>query len=273
MTVEQEASFRAELLSELSAAQAALEDQVETLRHAAATGGDAASLAIAQNQLQRLAALGHRIDHAAGGQLASIRAEVTAVVAASHSAAQQSRSAAASGHAAEQALHAATDAAHRVTADFMRDHYERKIFDPYLRFASAEDEQAYRQREEERRREIEKAQTEGTPEAELRALKLAEEQLKDAGAHGADRSPIYAPKVASIREARANLEANLPERATTPEKTASAEITPAEAALDLPPDVLAAFRSNGVTAAEPTQDIQAQPGPAARDGGAVSRGR
>lgn len=100
--------------------------------------------------------------------------------------------AAASSQIAEDALERARSEARAQVASFMADYYDRKIFEPYLRFASAEDEAAYREREQRRRKEIEEAQSLGTPEGDLRAAKLAHEQLKDAGAHGADKSPDYA---------------------------------------------------------------------------------
>jgi hypothetical protein len=88
-------------------------------------------------------------------------------------------------------LQQASAAAHQTVSDFERDFYERRAFDPYLRFASAEDEEAYRRREADRKAAIDRAMAERTPEGNLRANRLALDQLEDAGAHGADRSPEY----------------------------------------------------------------------------------
>jgi len=96
------------------------------------------------------------------------------------------------------ALEQASQASRATTAAFMHDYYERKMFEPYLRFASLNDEEEYRRREDERRRAIEKALAEHTPEGNLRANQLAIEQLKDAGAHGADKSPQYQPTLKSL---------------------------------------------------------------------------
>lgn len=131
-----------------------------------------------------------------GSGLASIRAEVAAFVAAAQVIANQAVASAATTQTAEAALHLANEAARREVTSFVEDFYEKRIFDPFLRFASAEDEAAYREREEERKREIKEALALGTPEGTLKANLLSRDQLLDAGAHGADRSPDYAPMLA-----------------------------------------------------------------------------
>ena len=156
-------------------------------------GGDAAALGQAEGLLQNLNGLQRRLEHAGPGALAAIRAEVTAAVTSSQASAQLARTSAAMAQAAEVALHAASAAAHQRVEDFTRDFYEHKIFDPYLRFDSGKDEAEYRHREAERLRQIEAAKAENTPDGNLRALRLAKEQLLDAGAHGADKSADYRP--------------------------------------------------------------------------------
>ncbi|WP_191554151.1 hypothetical protein [Brevundimonas aurantiaca] len=232
-----------------------MEAQLDQLQHAANQGGSTAALVIAQNQLSRLGGLGQTIEHARGVNLVSIRAEVTAVVAATLATVQQARAAAAGGQAAELALHEAQAEAHRTTGDFLRDFYERRIFDKYLNFTSTEDERAYREREEARQKEIEKARAEGTPEGELRAIELQQAQLKDAGAHGATDSPDYQRWTNRLEAAKSNLKAAMAptvthERSPQPETDPLDSIAPS-ATVD--PEVLAALRASGVTLADPSQ--------------------
>ncbi len=217
--------------------------------------GDGAALAAAQGQMSRLAGLQHRIEHAHGGGLAAIRAEVMASVAATQTMAQQARSTVANAHAAEVALHAASAAARREVTSFADDFYERKIFDPYLRFDSPEDEAAYRQRAEQRQREIEKAMAEGTPAGTLRAAELSIAQLKDAGVHGADQSPEFQSRLNGLTNTRNALAARLP---TSPESeiaSAAPRHDPAtEPAADvtISSDILASLRNAGVVMPDQT---------------------
>lgn len=235
----------------MNGAQAALEAQLDELRHAASLGGSTAALVIAQNQLTRLGGLQRTIDQAHGVSLASIRAEVTAVVAATQATVQQTRSAAATGATAEMALHEAQAEAHRVTGDFMRDFYERRIFDKYLDFASPEEERAYREREEARRIEIERARAEGTPQGELRALDLQREQLLDTGAHGGKDSPRFQAMLDENWAARDALAGAI--AASPPEQQrADDPLAPTEAAL-VSPDLIATLRATGTTLADPGQ--------------------
>lgn len=246
--VEPEASLRAELLAQISGAQATLEAQLDSLRHAASMGGDASALVLAEGQLTRLTGLGRRIEHSPNASLVSIRAEVAAFVAATMATAQQVRSAAATGHTAEMALHEAQAEARRVTGNFVHDFYERKIFDKYLDFASPEDERAYREREEAYRRAIEEERAKGTPEGQLRALELQRAQLLDAGAHGAADSPQYQSMLDENQAARDALASAV--KATNPETQQQAvdALAPAEAAL-VSPELIAALRATGATLA------------------------
>lgn len=248
---EPEASLRAELLEQIGAAQAALEAQLDQLQHAANQGGSTAALVIAQNQLSRLGGLGQTIEHARGVSLASIRAEVTAVVAATLATVQQARAAATGGQAAELALHEAQAEAHRTTGDFLRDFYERRIFDKHLHFASPEDERAYREREEARRIEIEQARAEGTPEGELRALDLQRAQLLDTGAHGGKDSPRFQAMLDENQAARDALANAI--GASPPKQTRSDDLlAPTEAAL-VSPDLIETLRATGMTLADAGQ--------------------
>ncbi len=243
------------MLEQIAGAQASLESDIELLRHAAAMGGDSAALAVAQNQLSRLGGLQQRIDHLPNGALTAIRAEVAASVAASQTLAQQVRTSVAIARAAEVALHAASAEAHRVTGDFVRDFYERKIFDPYLRFASPEDERAYREREEASHRAIEQARAEGTPEGELRALQLARAQLLDAGAHGATNSPDYAPLMDRISSVESRLQGAIvrthPDRSATSARASEPDpLDSIAASTTVPGDLIANIRAAGITLAD-----------------------
>lgn len=251
LAVDPNASIRADLLEQIAGAQAALESDIELLRHAAAMSGDGAALAVAQGQMSRLAGLQHRIEHAQSGGLAAIRAEVMASVVATQATAQQARATVASAHAAEMALHAAQAEAHRVTGDFVRDFYEQKIFDKYLDFASPEDAQAYREREEARRKAIEEARALGTPEGELQVLRLTKEQLLDAGRYGAASSPDYQPMLNRIDGALAPLEQAVAAQPSNRQE-AEAAFDSAEASL-VSPDLIAALRATGARVADQTQ--------------------
>lgn len=259
-------------MAQVSGAQAALEGQLEALRHAANLGGDTASLAIAQNQLSRLGGLSHRIEQASGVNLAAIRAEVTASIGAAQAVAQQARTAAATGTAAEAALHQASAEARRVTGDFVRDFYERKIFDPYLRFGSPEEEQAYREREAAREKAIEEARGRGTPEGESRAIKLAIAQLEDAGAHGATESPEYASMLGQLRGNDRALDI---QRAATADRQSSQAASTATdqiaAAHGIDPALLAQIRGAGMSDPATVDEIRLSNGPVLA--AALSNGR
>lgn len=209
----------------LTAAQVDVEASLARLRQ------DGRGLANGEAQLQGLSSLQQRVAFADARQLLAMRNEVMAVAAATQLVASQTRP-------ATDGLDAATAAekARRALFDLVDDYYDRKKFDPYLRFASAEDEAAFRKREAERKAAIDAARAEGTPEGNARAARLMKEQMVDAGAHGADRSPEYAEKLQSITQSSATLDAAV--RADNAEKA-----TPTT-------DPMAALRAAGVTVAD-----------------------
>lgn len=244
------ASIRPILAAELSSAQAALESQIEQLRHAAIATGDSGSVANAESQLQRLALLGRKLDHASPEALRAMQAEVLAVIANAQQTAQQVCTATANARTAEVALHSAQAQARRVTDDFLHDFYERKIFDPYLTFSSPEEERAYREREEARQRAIEAARALGTPEGELRAADLAIDQMHDAGRHGADASPEFDDHLRGLQSARNSLAAQIGGRETSqtlPDQ--QSRTAPA-----IPADVLAALSKSGVSTPDQAEE-------------------
>lgn len=205
-TSEPSTDLRTEIQEQIDHAQAELASHIDELRRAASAGGDASTLGIAEAQRDGLARLQRRIDNARPSELASIRAEVAAIVTAAQFVAQQTRSATNSAEAAHQALHAASTAARHAVTSFMEDYFDKKVFDPYLRFTSPEDEEAYRKREADREKAIKDALALGTPEGNLRAAQLSKEQLVDAGAHGADRSPDFRPMLDNLDAAASKLE-------------------------------------------------------------------
>jgi hypothetical protein len=196
-----EASLRAELSAKIAGAQSDIESKLTELRNALASAQGGLAVTQAESQLRGLSTLQQRISVATASGLSAIRGEVTATVAATQVLVQQAQAGAAS-QSAQVALTQANEAARSSVKDFMHDYYDQKKFDRYLQFASTEDEQEYRKRETERRREIEKAQAEHTPEGTLRANQLSIDQLKAAGAHGANRSPEYQPMLDGLEKTR-----------------------------------------------------------------------
>lgn len=178
------------MLAQVLAAEFELERiTADLIRHAAS-----ASL---EPQRHQLTLLKHQIAGAGPATLTALRHEIGAAVAQTQTATQQARLAGTGAEAAEIAtLAEAAKATRRHVDSFLHDFYERKIFDPYLRFASVEDEEAYRKREEAYRKAIDAAMAKGTPEGDLEALALANRQLRDAGAHGASAAPEFAGTLA-----------------------------------------------------------------------------
>ena len=204
VTPDNEEAVRDKLLGQIETSSRELESQLATLRNTASGNHDLLDDGVAK--MLRLKFLRDQLVGGAKG-VAALRAEIASAVAATHAYALSvgGVTGTAQGSPAEQvaqALRAASDTAHQTVADFSRDFYERKIFDPYLKFTSTEDEEAYRRREQERQRAIEKAQAENTPAGTLRANTLAIDQLHDAGAHGADRSPEYEPRMDKLLASR-----------------------------------------------------------------------
>ena len=183
--------------------------------------------------------------------LSAIRAEVAASVAATQALVQQTQSGSSLVLSAQAALVAASEAARRTTTDFMHDYYDRHLFDRYLKFASTEDEEEYRRREQERKAAIEKAQAEHTPQGDLRANKLAIEQLKDAGAHGADQSPDYKPELDRLKGSQTSLERAIgqPAKAAAQDRISAATSGTADAPgnAGLSPDLIAGLKNVGIT--------------------------
>lgn len=101
-----------------------------------------------------------------------------------------------------------------------RDLFERHVLDPYLHFDSAADQAEYRRREAERQRAIEEARSQHTPVGDYRVALLTQDQIRDAGAHGATASPDFDGLVARADQGTA---AALAEVTRTGGNTASVE--------------------------------------------------
>ena len=157
-----------------------------------------------------LANLERTLTSGVGVTNASVRAEIAGVLASTASLAQQAR--AVNDQNGGTTL-ATVQARTRATVEeISRDIYERRIFDPYLHFSSAQDEAAYRRREEQTRRAINDALAQGTPEGDLLAARLTDRQLQDAGAHGAAASPEFRALFDRNRQNMAGLESAIGER-------------------------------------------------------------
>lgn len=150
-------------------------------------------------------------------------------------------------------LAAAAKAAREAVSDFADDYFGKRKFDPYLTFASDEEEREFRKREAQREKEIEAARAEGTPEGDKRAADLSLAQLEDAGAYGADKSADYEPLRTKLAESKAGLEAQLEAGKPKPTPNVQMAADPLDAPAppaDVPPDLLAKFKAAGVVVAD-----------------------
>jgi len=179
-----------------------------------------------------------------------------ASVAATQALVQQAQTGAAATQTAQAALYAASEGARHTVTGFMHDYYDRHVFDRYLKFTSAEDEEEYRKREQEYREGIEKAHAEHTPEGDLRAANLSLEQLHDAGKHGATASPDYSRWDKNLTDKRDTLARAIAGKSATQRISAPSEdpLASVQGDAGVSPEVLASLRAAGVSVAE--QDVQ-----------------
>ena len=225
------------MAEQIANAQSDLDRIITTFRRS----GDDGLASIAESQLLALNRLNRRIEHASPASLPALRAELVAMVAATQLSAPVG---AASARQVE--LKEATEVARLQVTGFMHDYYERKIFDPWLRFASPEDEEAFRKREAERHQAIQQAHSEQTPQGDLRALTLAIDQTKDAGAHGAEKSPEYATQLHGLESKAAELTKVL---GPTSRQSSIADPLDQAAPVKVDPTILAGLKS--IAAADP----------------------
>lgn len=197
-TAEPEGALRAELTARLAVAHADLERQViEFSRAAGGAGGEGR----ASEQLAMLASLQRHIIAATPAALAALQTSVRTQVAITQSITASLRADTPSREAIRTAQFAAINADTRGTVESLSaDLYEQRIFDPYLKFDSPEDEAGYRQREADTRRYAAEQLAKNTPEGTLNAGGALAGQMLDAEAHGAGESPDFAPRWNELRE-------------------------------------------------------------------------
>lgn len=181
------------------------------------------------------------------------------MVASAGATARQAQQATASGISGSPNLASASQAAREAVHDFQDAYFKDRKFDPYLQFASAEDERKFRERENERQEAIQRALAQNSPEGNLKANQLALDQLKDAGAHGATRSPEYETMRKSLQASQDDLSAAITSSQPAPSQTTSkASAAPGKDIADdvapaavVPQDVIAALRATGVKPTDP----------------------
>ena len=176
------------------AAQAELAATLADLRRSAGEGTDAGLIAECEDQRGALLALQQGLASASPAALQTMRREVAAAIGASQGVLQQVRAATAGAAGESAQLAAAGAATRREVQSLHADLFERRIFDGNLRFTSNEDEEAYRQREAENRKTMERQLAANTPEGNLNAAGTAMGQMLDAHAHGAGASPDFLPR-------------------------------------------------------------------------------
>lgn len=259
-----EASLRENLAAQLASARDELSGQLIELR---GRGGDAELIGQADAQLGTLLSLKAQLDRASPASLTTISAQIARCVATATDLAQKAQSATSeSATRAATELATASEAARARVSGFMTDYYEKRIFDPYLRFGSEQEETEYRQREEARRREIEKAQALGTPAGDLRAINLTIAQLDDAGTHGADRSPEFERLRLQLKTDQDRLASA--SKVNLPPTVAVDVADTVDAASPVPAELAAAMRSVGVKATDRTAEghgVATRPRPPTHD--------
>lgn len=246
LPVDPQASLRTELSAQLAVAQLALEAAIAELSR---NGGDSITIAASRSQLSSVSDLLRQVGTASVTRLAELRSEVASTAASATALASQATGSIGDSAATNANLTSAQRA--RATIEAVgRELFEKRVLDPYLQFSSPEDEEAYRKREREREAEIASALALKTPDGDRRAAELVQSQLRDAKAHGGDRSPDFASLSADADGALATLQgaSKLPvdptREALPPAKPAKASTT---SELD---DVAATFKIAGVTLAE-----------------------
>lgn len=248
--------MKADLLRQLEMASNELETQLQALRLTASPAIKEA-LDRGASQLSTLNALRDQlVSGAKGASLDALRASVASAVADIRAYTSDARIAAAaaqgtSPQAEAVALQQASDAARTNVTGFMSDYYDQHIFDRYLTFNSTSDREEYRRREQERHGAIDMAFAEKTAEGDLRASELSIDQLKDAGAHGATRSPLYQPELKRLETGQRELAHQLARQGKVTQQTVS---DTSQGTSAVPPELIAQFKAANVALADPAQD-------------------
>jgi hypothetical protein len=240
--VDPEASLRAELTGAIAAAQIDIANAIAEL---ARTGADSAALA---NHGQAVQQLHRTVGSANLGSLLALRHDVASAATSATTLANQTISTA-TNTATAQAHQSPAERARQTLQSIATDLFDNKVLDSYLQFDSAEDEEEYRKREREREAEVKRQLALGTPEGVRRANELIQDQLRDADAHGASRSPDFAGMTQRADAAMTDLLPATPDRRAADESavanaTGSEAVTQTDDGLG---DIFAALKAAGVT--------------------------
>ena len=198
-----------------------------------------------QAQLQALGQLQRQIGSMSLAGLAAMRGEIAGAINQALSIADQGRSAS-KAEDIDATLAAVSKQTRDTIAALSTDLFERRVFDPYLRFTSTDEESEYRRREEERQAYIRVELAKGTPEGTLNAANATVDQIKDAGAHGADRSPEYQRIFNEAIRAQNEQTAAIEQASTTPALDKAKELE-RETETNEFDEIAAAFKASGVT--------------------------
>ena len=196
--------LRAEAAALLAQAQNQL---AEVQRALAGAGGDSAAHARLSAAADHLSAIVSQLSSAVSSRFFPLRGadliaigssvqsgEAHAAVAEAGTASTQAGAQAAAYAAAGSNVANASLETRRETETLAHDVFDRRIFDPYLRFRSHNDEEEYRKREADNKKYIEQQLAKHTPEGDLNAGGGALGQMLDAHAHGAGDSPEFMTK-------------------------------------------------------------------------------
>jgi len=177
-----------ELRHQLDQAQQDVDIAINALRE---QGGPAEAIAGLREQAQVLVRLQRSLTDGAGRTSPDLKQAIAAAVTTTSTLVVQGRDLAAVSTVRSAALAGITAASRRQVEALSSDIYDRRIFDPYLKFASAEEEAEYRRREAETKRYIDAELAKGTPEGALNAAGGIQGQMLEAAANGADQSPEF----------------------------------------------------------------------------------
>jgi hypothetical protein len=202
--------LRAEAAALLAQAQNQL---AEVQRALAGAGGDSAAHARLSAAAAHLSAIVSQLSNAVNARFFPLRGadligiqgvvgsgEAHAAVAEAATASTQAGAQSAAYAAAGANVAAASLETRHETETLAHDVFDQRIFDPYLRFKSQNDEEEYRRREADNKRYIEQQLAKHTPEGDLNAGGGMIGQMLDAHDHGAGASPQFMPKFNALVE-------------------------------------------------------------------------
>lgn len=197
LPAEPERTLRAELSARIADVMADIEAGLAENSRAA---GGASGAGEAQAQLASLATLQSAITSAQPEALPVLQAKLAWSLPAAQNTIAQMRAATAQATIQAAELASTSEVTRRTTRAIADDLFERRIFDPYLKFASEAEEAQYRQREADARRYIEDQLAKGTPTGTLNATGAVAGQMLDAHGHGAGDSPEFASRWSEITQ-------------------------------------------------------------------------